>query len=88
MTDEQCRLARAMLGWSAAELSRRAQVGLRTIREFEADNRPILDSTRSKLRAVFTVNGIEFLNDADGIGIKRRLSIHEYCQRSPAEQRV
>ena len=40
MTDEQCRLARAMLGWSAAELSRRAQVGLRTIREFEANNRP------------------------------------------------
>jgi transcriptional regulator with XRE-family HTH domain len=88
MTDEQCRLARAMLGWSAAELGRRAQVGLRTIREFEASNRPILDATRSKLRAVFVVNGIEFLNDADGIGIKRRLSIPEFCQRAPAEQRV
>lgn len=88
MTDEQCRLARAMLGWTTAELSHRAQVGLRTIREFEANDRPILDATRNKLRAVFTVNGIEFLNDADGIGIRRRLSIQEFCQRSPAEQRV
>jgi hypothetical protein len=77
-----------MLGWSAAELSRRAQVGLRTIREFEANGRPLLDSTRGKLRAVFIVNGIEFLNDADGIGIKRRLSVHEYCQRNLPEQRV
>lgn len=88
MTEEQCRLARAMLGWSVAELSRRANVGLRTIREFEAGGRPILDTTRNRLRAVFTVSGIEFLNDADGIGIRRRLSVTEYCQRHPAEQRL
>lgn len=64
------------------------QCRLRTIREFEAGGRPILDTTRNRLRAVFTVSGIEFLNDADGIGIRRRLSVTEYCQRHPAEQRL
>jgi transcriptional regulator with XRE-family HTH domain len=31
----QCRMARAALGWSAAELARRAQVGIATVNRFE-----------------------------------------------------
>jgi transcriptional regulator with XRE-family HTH domain len=81
MNHEQCRTARAMLGWSAEQLSRKAQVGKRTILEFEARGRQILPETNRKIRALFVVNGIEFLNDELGIGIRRRLTLDEHIAR-------
>lgn len=36
MTIPQCRAARALLGWTAAELADRAQVGAATVRRFES----------------------------------------------------
>lgn len=81
MNSEQCRVARAMLGWSARELSRQSHVGERTILEFEAKARKILPRTNGRLRSLFVVNGIEFINDEDGIGIRRRFTVEEYIAR-------
>lgn len=78
MNNEQCRTARALLGWTAVQLSRRAGVGKRTILEFEGGERSLLLKTNLKLRAVFVVNGIEFINDEAGIGVKRRFRLEEY----------
>jgi hypothetical protein len=81
MNNEQCRVARAMLGWSARELSRQSQVGERTILEFEANARRIMPQTNGKIRSLFVVNGIEFIDDENGIGIRRRFTIEEYIAR-------
>lgn len=78
MNSEQCRTARALLGWTAAQLVARTGVGKRTILEFEASDRKILPRTCLNLRSIFTVNGIEFINDEFGIGVKRRLKLDEY----------
>lgn len=78
MNHEQCRVARAMLGWSAKELSRKSHVGERTILEFENKIRNISSRTSGKLRSLFAVNGIEFILDDVGIGLRRRFSIDEY----------
>lgn len=84
MNSEQCRVARAMLGWSARELSRQSHVGERTILEFEARARKILPRTNGRLRSLFVVNGIEFINDEDGIGIRRRFTVDEFIAREEA----
>lgn len=78
MNNEQCRTARAILGWTAVQLSHRAGVGKRAILEFEGGDRSLLPQTRLKLRAVFVVNGIEFLNDETGIGVKRHFRADEH----------
>lgn len=87
MNHEQCRVARAMLGWSARELSRQSHVGERTILEFEAKSRKIMPKTNSKIRSLFIVNGIEFIDDENGIGIRRRFTIDEYIARQEAFER-
>jgi len=81
MNNEQCRVARAMLGWSARELSRQSHVGERTILEFEAKSRKIMPRTNGRIRSLFIVNGIEFIDDENGIGIRRRFTIEEYLAR-------
>jgi len=84
MNSEQCRLARNLLGWTAKDLSRRTGAGLRTILEFEGNKRRIRPKTNKLLRSIFVTNGIEFLDDLNGIGLRRRLSLSEYSSRSEA----
>lgn len=81
MNSEQCRVARAMLGWSAKELSRQARVGERTILEFENRARKLMPKTSGKIRSLFIIKGIEFIDDDDGIGLKRRFNLDEYMSR-------
>jgi len=80
MNSEQCRVARAMLGWTVKQLSMRAKVNERTIRELETRGR-IGAATTARIRSLFIVNGIEFIEDEDGIGLKRRFSLDEYISR-------
>ncbi len=81
MDSEQCRVARAMLGWSAKELSLKACVGKRTILEFENNARKLMPKTSNKIRSLFIKNGIEFINDDEGVGLKRRFNLDEYMSR-------
>ena len=77
MNSEQCRVARAMMGWSIKQLSRKVRVAQRTISDFETEGR-VRPETRTRIRSVFVTSGIEFIQDDDGIGLKRRFNIDEY----------
>lgn len=61
MTPEQCRASRAWLGWTQADLSRRSQVGLSAIKDFEGGNRKTLPSIRIQLQQAFDRAGVIFL---------------------------
>lgn len=80
MNSEQCRVARAMLGWSIKQLSREVRVAQRTISEFEM-NGQARPETLSRIRSIFVTNGIEFIEDDDGVGLKRRYTFDEYIFR-------
>jgi ribosome-binding protein aMBF1 (putative translation factor) len=67
MSPEQCRAARAWLGWSQRELAKRAELSSSTVRDFEARQRvPIVNNLNAIRRALesagiqFTTKGIEF----------------------------
>jgi len=80
MNSEQCRVARTMLGWSIKQLSRKVRVAQRTISDFEAEGR-VRPETKTRIRSLFVTNGIEFIEDDDGIGLKRRFNLDEYMSR-------
>ena len=80
MNSEQCRIARAMMGWSIKQLSRKVRVAQRTISDFETEGR-VRPETRTRIRSVFVTSGIEFIQADDGIGLKRRFNIDEYMSR-------
>ncbi|MEF2549666.1 helix-turn-helix domain-containing protein [Aurantimonas sp. E1-2-R+4] len=70
LSREQCRGARAMLGWSQGDLAEAANVSRQTIADFERGARkPIANNVASIIRA-FEAVGIEFLPD-NGIKLKR-----------------
>jgi transcriptional regulator with XRE-family HTH domain len=74
ISPEQCRAARAWLGWSQQDLARRAHVGLSTVKDFERGERtPIANNLEAMRRAIESV-GIGFCFDGDGnaIGIRLR----------------
>ena len=54
MTPEQCRAARAWLDWPQDQLAKAANVGVSTVRDFEAGRR---DPTRNNLAAMRTALG-------------------------------
>jgi DNA-binding transcriptional regulator YiaG len=70
MTPEQCRAARAWLGWPQDALAKAASVGVSTVRDFEANRR---DPTRNNLTAMRTAleaGGVSFFEDTAESGIK------------------
>lgn len=71
MSPEQCRAARAWLGWSQQELAGRAKVGLSTLRDFEARRRRPIPNNLAAMKAALEAAGIEFTN-GDVPGVQRR----------------
>ncbi len=73
---EQCRGARAMLGWSQGELATAANVSRQTIAEFERGvHRPISNNLASIVAALERA-GIEFILKANGdVGVLLKKSI-------------
>jgi len=65
LTPEQCRSARAWLGWSQAELAERAKVGQSTVKDFESGKRTPIQATLGAMRAVLEKEGIGFLFAVD-----------------------
>lgn len=70
MTPEQCRACRAWLGMSQEELAKAANVGVSTVRDYEAGRR---EPTRNNLAAIRTVlesKGFSFVGgDGEPLGI-------------------
>lgn len=66
MSPEQCRAARAWLDWSQQQLAEKAQVGISTIRDFEAGRRQPIANNLDAMRRALQAAGIAFEIDGDG----------------------
>jgi transcriptional regulator with XRE-family HTH domain len=70
-TPAQCRAARALLGWSQAELSEASGVATKTITDFEREVRSPYARTLNDIKEVFEIAAVEFTN-GDNPGVRRR----------------
>jgi transcriptional regulator with XRE-family HTH domain len=69
MTDflpEQCRAARALLGWSQADLAEKAKVAKQTLVDFERGARTPYDRTLEAIKAAIEKAGVEFIAENGG----------------------
>ncbi len=72
ITNEQCRAARALLGWSQSDLATASLIAQKTIADFERDARELRPRTVADIRATLEKAGIEFI-DGNGGGPGVRL---------------
>jgi transcriptional regulator with XRE-family HTH domain len=77
MNGDQCRAARAILGMAQLDLARLAKAKPETLASFENGRRTPLRSTVTKIRAVLVAHGISFVDDEEGIGVRRRRNLTE-----------
>ncbi len=73
MSPEQCRAARAWLGWSQQDLANRSNVGLSTVKDFENGSRKPIANNLNALKQALEVGGIRLIFRPDGSpgGIER-----------------
>lgn len=69
MTREQCRAARAWLDWPQQELSKRANIGLSTIRQFENGLRTPIANNMLAMKRAFEEAGVTFTDEPAGITV-------------------
>ncbi len=69
MTPEQCRAARAWLGWPQDELAKLASVGVSTVRDFEAGRREPTRNNLTAIQAALEKGGVSFLETEKTCGI-------------------
>jgi transcriptional regulator with XRE-family HTH domain len=70
-TPAQCRAARALLGWSQAQLSEVSGVATKTIADFEREDRVPYARTLNDIREALEIEAIEFTN-GENPGVRRR----------------
>ena len=73
VTREQCRAARGLLGWSMDRLAKEAEVARETIHQFENAVRPATSFRKRTIRTIrdaFERNGVKFLDDGEGPGLR------------------
>ncbi|ABE61107.1 transcriptional regulator, XRE family [Nitrobacter hamburgensis X14] len=70
MTPEQCRAARAWLNWPQDALAKAANVGVSTVRDFEAGRREPTRNNLTAMKAALETGGISFVDDEKERGIK------------------
>ena len=70
-TPEQCRAARALLGWSQEQLKETANVAKKTIADFERGARMPYERTLRDLQKALEDAGIEFIpENGGGAGVR------------------
>ncbi len=82
LTGDQVRAARALLRWSAEDLSRRSSVSLRTIRRAELAERHTTMTTANNLavRRALESAGVEFIDEnGGGPGVRLRKGQQKKC---------
>ena len=77
LTPDQCKAARAILGWSREDLAKRAKVSAGTVVAFETLGSDAKMSTLQKLRRAFAEAGIVLIEDGEasldgGAGLRLR----------------
>jgi transcriptional regulator with XRE-family HTH domain len=60
ITIEQCRAARALLGWSANQLAAAGRLGIATVKRFEA-GQPVQEASVVALQSSLEAAGVEFI---------------------------
>jgi DNA-binding transcriptional regulator YiaG len=70
MTPEQCRAARAWLNWPQDALAKSANVGVSTVRDFEAGRREPTRNNLTAMQAALEKGGVSFFEDPAESGIK------------------
>jgi hypothetical protein len=83
VTPEQCRVARALLGWPEWKLAHRAGRSLGTLRALEAETRRPRAATLAAIRLVFEEAGVEFTSDDKGGTEVRLAQAANYGQAAP-----
>ncbi len=77
ITKEQCRAARALLGWSRKQLAEKAGVSERTITDFERGARSPIASSLKALRCALENAGVEFIpENGGGAGVRLSNKLH------------
>lgn len=66
MSPNQCRAARAWLGWSQKDLAERSGVSLSTLRDFEGNRRTPIKNNLSAIEDALKATGIRFTFADDG----------------------
>jgi transcriptional regulator with XRE-family HTH domain len=72
MTPEQTRAARGWLGWPQAKLAEAANVGLSTVKAYEAGKRMPIANNLEAIQRALEVAGVRFTDDSVSgpLGIK------------------
>lgn len=74
ISPQQCRAARAWLGWPQPELAKRAQVGLSTLRDFETGTRAPIPNNRQAIQRALEAAGVRFVFEGEqpiGLTVER-----------------
>lgn len=74
----QCRAARAMLGLSQKDLAHLAEVGSRTLADFETGTRSSHHRTLKAIRQTLETEGILFIDGESDLGPGVRLNSNEH----------
>ncbi len=77
MTGDQCRAARALLDLTQPQLAELSRVKKQTIAAFENGQRPLRGTSLMRIRAALVSEGISFISDEDGVGVRRRRTLDE-----------
>jgi len=75
LTSRQIRAARALLGWTAENLAKKATLGLATIRraELAADTTSMTAANAVAVRRALEAAGVEFIDEnVGGAGVRKR----------------
>jgi len=72
LVPEQCRAARGLLNWTQVDLHRNSEVGLSTIRSFEAGQRNPIRANLAAIKSALEAAGVEFTNGGQpGVRMRR-----------------
>ena len=66
ISPNQCKAARALLGWTQEQLAVTAGIGISTVREFELGQRKPIARNRQAILNAFSAAGIEFIDENGG----------------------
>ena len=85
LTPIQTKMARAALGWSTAELARRAGVGISTVSRFETGQVKPVRANIDAMQRALEAAGIEFVENGAALRTGRTTMMGAVVQRSSAQ---